>query len=258
MDTADWEHTGALATRESVAAPWRALTEEALSHVAPLRAALAGYRRSADLTFLDAAFAAAQGLIAGLPWLGSQARPELEELRWVARTVPEFDELLTVAAGEAERAICTALLDAWVSLGLRAAQPGWTATELESARMLFACTCAIPQPGEFAPGTARRIPTGLRSLAAGRMALALTGELARDEDLWRRTLGPRYDSVRHRYARRTTWRDRGLADLLSDEATHRAVKRRLERWLTDGGRLPALSGELEAALVHERTPARFA
>ncbi len=65
--------------------------------------------------------------------------------------------------------------------------------------------------------------------------------------------------MRHRYARRTTWRDRGLADLLAcDEATHSAVRRRLERWLTEGGRLPALAAELEAALVHERTPARFA
>jgi hypothetical protein len=253
------EKAGGLATRDAVSGQRRALTEEARSQVAPLRAALGGYRRSGELAYLDAAFAAARGLITALPWCSDQERrPDLEELRWVARAVSEFDELLTVAAGEAERAISASLRDAWTALGLRPGQPGWTATELESARMLFACTCAAPRGAEFAPGTARGIPTGLRGLGAGRQALQLTGELAREERLWQRTLGSRYESVRHRYARRTTWGDRGLADLLRDEPTLRAVRRRLERWLTDGARLPALAGELEAALVHERTPARFA
>ncbi len=103
----------------------------------------------------------------------------------MAGAVPEFNELLTIAAGEAERAISGSLLQAWTALGLRTGPPGWTAGELESARVLFACTCAAPQPAEFAPGTARRIPAGLRGLAAGRLALALTRELAGDEQLWR-------------------------------------------------------------------------
>jgi 2-polyprenyl-6-methoxyphenol hydroxylase-like FAD-dependent oxidoreductase len=120
--------------------------------------------------------------------------------------------------------------------------------------MLFACTCAADPS---AP--AERVPAGLRGLTAVRAALQLTGELARDEHLWERALGQRYDSVRHRYARRTTWRNRGLADLMRDNgAVQRAVTARLQRWLTEGGRLAALAGELEAALVHERTPARFA
>jgi hypothetical protein len=257
MWTTDDQAAG-LVTRGAVSGQRRALTEEALVHVAPLRAALGGYRRGGELAYLDAAFAAARGLVAALPWCSGQERPDLEELRWVARTVPEFDDLLTVASGEAERAISASRRSAWTALGLRPGQPGWTATELESARMLFACTCAAPRSPGFAPGTARGIPAGLRGLGAGRQALQLTGELAREERLWQRTLGSRYESVRHRYARRTTWGDRGLADLLRDESTHRAVTRRLERWLTDGGRLPALAGELEAALVHERTPPRFA
>ncbi|HEY6526570.1 MAG TPA: hypothetical protein VIY10_22480, partial [Solirubrobacteraceae bacterium] len=71
--------------------------------------------------------------------------------------------------------------------------------------------------------------------------------------------GDRYESVRHRCARRTTWRSLGLSDLLrGDELSRTAVTRRLERWMADGGLLPTLAGELEAAIVHARTPARFA
>ena len=94
--------------------------------------------------------------------------------------------------------------------------------------MLFACTCAADAsvPNE-------RVPAGLRGMTAGRAALQLTRELAGDEQLWRRALGRRYDSVRHRYARRTTWRTRGLAELMRDnEAVQGAVNARLQRWLT--------------------------
>jgi hypothetical protein len=120
--------------------------------------------------------------------------------------------------------------------------------------MLFACTCAADPAARTERG-----PAGLRGLTAGRAALQLTGELAGDEQLWERVLEERYDSVRDRYARRTTWRNRGLVELMRDnEAVQRAVTARLQRWLTHGGQLAALAGELEAALVDECTPARLA
>ncbi len=244
-----------LATRASdPGQPW-ALTEAALAQLAPLRVALGAYERSGDTVYLDVAFAAARGLLDALPWFGRHPRPDLAELRWVAQTVPEFAQLLSSAAGEAERAFAASLMAPWQALGLRTPPPGWIASELDAAEMLFACTCAAPEPTVSGPP----LPSSLRRLAARRLAIQLTGELVRDELLWQRALGRRYDSVRHRYARRTTWRHRGLAELVrDDEATRRAVSARLERWLADGGRLTALAGELEAALVHERTPARFA
>jgi hypothetical protein len=249
-----WEHATQLITREPMFGERRILSEDALAQLGPLRAALAAYRRSGDTLYLDAAFAAARSLIAAMPWVGSGSRPELEELRWVTRTVPEFSELLSSAADEAESAISASLVQTWRALGLRRGPPGWTAPELEAARMLFACTCAADSS---APN--ERVPAGLRGLTAGRAALQLTRELAGDEQLWRRALGRRYDSVRHRYARRTTWRTRGLAELMRDsEPVQSAVNARLQRWLTHGARLGALAGELEAALVQERTPPRFA
>ncbi|HZE03895.1 MAG TPA: hypothetical protein VE127_01655, partial [Solirubrobacteraceae bacterium] len=65
--------------------------------------------------------------------------------------------------------------------------------------------------------------------------------------------------VRHRCARRTAWRSLGLSELLrDDEVARSAVTRRLERWVADGGLVATLPAELEAAIVHARTPARFA
>ena len=122
--------------------------------------------------------------------------------------------------------------------------------------MLFACACAA-QP--LSADLRVRVPGGLRGLAAGRLARRLCEELADGEAIWQRALGERYESVRHRYARRTAWRSRGLSELLrADEDTQHAVRARLERWLADGGSIDTLGSELEAALVHERTPAKFA
>ena len=254
MSTSGWEQVSELSTRQPAFGDRRALTEEALAQLGPLRAALEAYRRSCDTVYLDGAFAAARAFVAALPWVAGRTRPDLEELRWLTRAVPEFSELLSTAADEAERAISASLVQTWRTLGLRAVPPGWTGPEVESARMLFACTCAADPSAPT-----ERVPAGLRGLTAVRAALQLTAELAADERLWERVLGPRYGSVRHRYARRTTWRNRGLAHLLRDNGgVQRAVSERLERWLIAGGRLPALAAEMEAALVHERTPARFA
>ena len=181
-------------------------------------------------------------------------RPELEQLRHLADVLPEFGELLTAAAGEAERVVCAGTVGVWSALGLRSAAPSWTPAERDAARMVFACACAPAMRMDPV-----RFQAGLRAVAAPRFAELLARELAESEEAWARALGDRYESVRHRCARRTTWRSLGLADLLrGDEMSRKAVTRRLERWMADGGLLPTLAGELEAAIVHARTPARFA
>jgi hypothetical protein len=254
LSTSGWEQVSQVVTREPAFGDRRALTEEALAELGPLRVALEAYRRSCDTVYLDGAFAATRAFVAALPWVGERTRPDLEQLRWVTRAVPAISELLSSAADEAERAISASLVQTWRTLGVRTVPPAWTAADVESARMLFACTCAADPSAPT-----ERVPAGLRGLTAARAALQLTAELAADEQLWERALGEQYDSVRHRYARRTTWRNRGLADLVRDNGgVQRAVSARLERWLIRGARLPALAGELEAALVHERTPVRFA
>jgi hypothetical protein len=231
----------------------RALGDEAIAQLALLRAALASYEADRLPEDLDCAFAAARALIHALPSAGEHDRPGAEELRWWARVVPEFGALLSTAAVEAERVMSSSLGEVWRALGLRSAPPSWNAVELEAARMLFACACAA------APIRGQRVPAGLRGLAAARLATVLCAELGEDEQLWLRALGDRYESVRHRYARRTTWRNRGLSELVRrDEETRRAVSARLERWLVDGGRRAALAGELEATLVQVRTPATLA
>jgi hypothetical protein len=230
-----------------------ALPPEALPHLLALRASLTRYRTSAAPTELSGAFPAAGAMIATMV-TSVDGRPELEQLRRLADTLPEFSELLSAAAGEAERVICSGTINVWGALGLRSAAPSWTATERDTARMVFACACAPAMRMDPV-----RFQTGLRAVAAPRFAGLLCRELAESEEAWTRALGDRYDSVRHRCARRTTWRSLGLADLLrGDQTSRRAVTARLERWMADGGLLGTLAGELEAAIVHARTPARFA
>lgn len=231
------------------------MTEEAFACVLPLRVALAAHRASGRPADLDRAFAVARSLIAALPGGDDGQAPDLEQVRWLAVVVPEFDELLSIAASEAEGALAGALADLWSALELPPPPPGWTPAEREAARMLLACACA----GPAAAAMPDRVPTGLRGLAAGRLAARLSGELAASEELWLRALGARYDSVRHRYARRTAWRSRGLSELMHvDDEARRAVTARLARWLTAGAHLRTLTAELEAALVHVCTPPKFA
>jgi hypothetical protein len=229
------------------------LPPEALPHLLALRAALGRYRTSAAPTELSGAFPAAGAMIATM-LTSVDGRPELEQLRRLAHTLPEFGELLSAAAGEAERAVCAGAVGVWRTLGLRSTAPSWTPAEHDAARMVFACACAPAM--RMDPG---RFQAGLRAVAAPRFAELLCRELAESEDAWTRALGDRYESVRHRCARRTTWRSLGLSDLLrGDETSRKAVTTRLERWMADGGLLGTLAGELEAAIVHARTPARFA
>jgi hypothetical protein len=230
-----------------------ALPPEALPHLLALRAALGRYRDSAAPAELSGAFPAASAVI-GTMVRSVDGRPELEQLRRLADTLPEFGELLSAAAGEAERVICAGTAGVWSALGLRSTAPSWTPAEHDAARMVFACACAPAMRMDPV-----RFQAGLRAVAAPRFAQLLCRELAESEEAWTRALGERYESVRHRCARRTTWRSLGLSDLLrGDENARKAVTRRLERWIADGGLLPTLAGELEAAIVHARTPARFA
>ncbi len=230
-----------------------AVPPEALPHLQQLRAALARYRTTGAPAELSGAFGAA-GVVVGTMVRSVDGRPELEQLRRLADTLPEFGEFLSAAAGEAERVVCAGTAGVWGVLGLRSTAPSWTPAERDAARMVFACACAPALRMDPI-----RFQAGLRAVAAPRFAELLCRELAESEEAWTRALGDGYESVRHRCARRTTWRSLGLSDLLrGDEVSRKAVTRRLERWMADGGLLPTLAGELEAAIVHARTPARFA
>jgi hypothetical protein len=230
-----------------------ALPPEAIPHLQELRAALGRYRSTAAPAELSGAFPAASAMV-GTMVRSVDGRPELAQLRHLADTLPEFGELLSAATGEAERVICAGTAQVWGALGLRSPSPSWSPAERDAARMVFACACAPALRMDPV-----RFQAGLRAVGAPRFAQLLCRELAESEEAWIRALGDRYESVRHRCARRTTWRSLGLSDLLrGDERSRQAVTRRLERWMADGGLLPALAGELEAAIVHARTPARFA
>ncbi|MGH2894270.1 MAG: hypothetical protein ACRDPM_13550, partial [Solirubrobacteraceae bacterium] len=230
-----------------------ALPPEAITHLLALRAALRRYRTTAAPAELSGAFPHA-GAIIGTMVTSVDGRPELEHLRRLADTLPEYGQLLSAAAGEAERVVCAGTAGVWSSLGLRSTPPSWNPAERDAARMVFACASAPAMRMDPV-----RFQAGLRAVAAPRFAELLCRELAESEEAWTRALRDRYESVRHRCARRTTWRSLGLSDLLrGDELSRAAVTRRLERWMADGGLLPTLAGELEAAIVHARTPARFA
>jgi hypothetical protein len=230
------------------------LPPHALPHLQQLRAALTRYRSLDAAPELVGAFAAATAMV-GTMVVHSGRRPDLEQMRRLVTTVPEFGELVSCAADEAERAVCANTTNLWRSLGLRSTAPTWSATERDAAKMVFACACAPTTPDT----NPARLQGGLRALAAPRFAALLCRELAESEEAWTRVLGERYESIRHRCARRTTWRSLGLSELVrGDDVSHAAVRARLERWMANGGLLPALAGELEAAIVHARTPSRFA
>src|ERR1700751_2647348 len=84
------------------APPATPLPPEAAPHLLALRAALARYRTTAAPAELSGAFPAA-GAVIGAMVHSVDVRPELEQLRRLADTLPEFGELLSAAAGEAER-----------------------------------------------------------------------------------------------------------------------------------------------------------
>jgi hypothetical protein len=217
--------------------------------------ALERYELSRSPAALDYAFGAAAAAVAGLRGSRADEPADAVEVRRLMAELPEFDRLVSIAVHEAERAAHLAAQRLWEWFGLRSAPPGWDENERSAARVVVASACA-PLHGR---GAAWLRPRLLR-LASDRWAGALAAELrSADEGLWRRALGERYESVRQRYAPRTRRRSGTLAQLFSkDERTVVALRKRLSRWLAEGGEFDGLPAEVEAAFVHARTPARLA
>ena len=179
----------------------------------------------------------------------------MTELERLFAEIPEYEELVELAVSQTERSVESAGARLWNWFDLETTSPTWNDGERSRARLLVACACA-PLDEQVVGWLGPR----LLRLSADRWAALLTADLRRaDEDLWRRVLGERYDSVWRRCAPRGRWRTRELSHLLAnDEATAEAMRRRLSRWLAAGADVKRLPSELEAAFVETRTPDRLA
>jgi hypothetical protein len=228
---------------------------EAGRPVLALRAALDRYEEARSARSLDVAFAAAAAAVADVRRERANVPPDVGELRTLFEQLPDYERLVEVAVSETERSVQAAGVRLWAWFGLSTEPPRWNAGERGRARLLVACACA-PLDSQVAVWLGPR----LLRLAADRWAGLLVGELRRaDEDLWRRVLGERYDSVWRRFAPRGRWRTRELADLMArDDDVAGAMQRQLARWLAEGGHVERLPDEVEAAFVHTRTPDRLA
>jgi hypothetical protein len=223
--------------------------------VLALRAALATYERGRAPAALDRAFAAAAKAVAELRGGRADEPPDVDEVKGLFEQLPDYEQLVNVAVGETERSVRSAGTRLWLWFGLTSEPPRWTEGERSRARLLVACACA-----PLEPRVGRWLGPRLLKLAADRWAALLTRELRRaDEELWRRVLAERYESVWRRCAPRGRWRTGELADLLAeDDAVAGALERRLARWLGDGAQIESLASEVEAAFVQGRTPDRLA
>lgn len=220
-----------------------------------LRTALERYEAGPSGRTLDVAFAAAAAAVAEERGERASVPPEVGELRRLFERLPDYERLVEVAVSETERSVEAAGARLWAWFGLATEPPRWDEGERGRARLLVACACA-PLDAHVREWLGPR----LLRLAADRWAGVLVGELRRaDEDLWRRVLGERYDSVWRRFAPRGRWRTRELADLLArDDGVAAAMERQLSRWLAAGGHVERLPAEVEAAFVHSRSPDRLA
>lgn len=220
-----------------------------------LRAALERYRQAGSPAALDVAFAAAARAVAERRGERADEPPDVTELERLFDEIPEYEELVDVAVAQTERSVQAAGARLWDWFELETAPPTWNEGERSRARLLVACACA-PLDEQVVSWLGPR----LLKLSADRWAALLTADLRRaGEDLWRRVLGERYESVWRRCAPRGRWRTRDLADLLAnDDATAAAMQRRLSRWLADGADENRLPSVLEAAFVETRTPDRLA
>ena len=223
--------------------------------VLALRAALDRYQEAGSPAALDAAFAAAARAVAERRGDRANEPPDVTELERLFEEVPEYEELVDIAVEQTERSVGAAGVRLWEWFGLETTPPTWNEGERSRARLLVACACA-PLDEQVVGWLGPR----LLKLSADRWAALLMADLRQaDEDLWRRVLAERYESVWRRCAPRGRWRTRELADLLSgDDATAAAMQRRLARWLADGAAVERLPGEVEAAFVETRTPDRLA
>ena len=220
-----------------------------------LRNALDRYEAGRSAQALDEAFAAAARAVAELRGERAQDPPEVSELRHLFEELPDYERLVNVAVSETERSVVAAGARLWDWFGLSSEPPRWNEGERSRARLLVACACA-PLDSHVGEWLGPR----LLRLAADRWAGLLVGELRRaDEDLWRRLLGERYESVWRRFAPRGRWRTRELSDLMGrDDDVAAAMQRQLSRWLAEGGNIERLPSEVEAAFVHSRSPDRLA
>lgn len=241
------DHEGSSDTRPERAGPE--------AHLDVLRSALARFRLSGSPPALDEAFAAAGAAIAAVRGERAHVGADAGEVRSLMARLPDVDELVSTALGQAERSVHAEARLLWEWFGLSSQPPEWDPDERSVARVLIACSCA-PLDKRGADWLAPR----LVRVAARRWAALLTAELsAGDDGLWRRALGERYESVHRRYAPRTKWRTRELSELLATDARIvDTLRKRLARWLADGGAFDGLPAELEAAFVQARAPARLA
>jgi hypothetical protein len=222
--------------------------------VLALRAALDRYETARSARALDVAFAAAAAAVAELRAERASVPPDVDELRVRVEQLPDYERLVEIAVSETERSVQAAGARLWAWFGLSTEPPRWNEGERARARLLVACACA-PLDSQVAVWLGPR----LLKLAADRWAGLLVGELRRaDEDLWRRVLAERYESVWRRFAPRRRWRTRELADLMADDEVARGMQRQLSRWLAEGGHVERLTDQVEAAFVHTRTPDRLA
>jgi hypothetical protein len=223
--------------------------------VLALRAALDRYATAPSGRTLDVAFAAAAAAVAELRGERAEDPPDVEELNDLFEELPEYERLVEVAVAETERSVRAAGARVWKWFGLAGEPPRWNDGERSAARLLVACACA---PLDARVG--KWLGPRLLRLAADRWAGLLVGELRKaDENLWRRVLGERYESVWRRCAPRGRWRTRELADLLArDDDVAATMQRQLSRWLAEGGDVERLPAEVEAGFVHSRTPDRLA
>jgi hypothetical protein len=223
--------------------------------VLALRTALDRYLEAGSPAALDAAFAAAARAVAERRGERANQPPDVTELERLFEEVPEYEELVDIAVDQTEGSVGAAGVRLWRWFGLETTPPTWNEGERSRARLLVACACA-PLDEQVVGWLGPR----LLKLSADRWAALLMADLRRaDEDLWRRVLAERYESVWRRCAPRGRWRTRELADLLAnDDATAAAMKRRLARWLASGAAVERLPGEVEAAFVETRTPDRLA
>lgn len=220
-----------------------------------LRAALARYEEARSARALDVAFATAAAAVAEVRGERASVPPDVAEVRTLFEQIPDYERLVEIAVSETERSVQAAGARLWGFFGLSSEPPRWNEGERARARLLVACACA-PLDSQVAVWLGPR----LLKLAADRWAGLLVGELRRaDEDLWRRVLGERYESVWRRFAPRGRWRSRELADLMArDDDVAGAMRRQLSGWLAAGGHVERLPEQVEAAFVHSRTPDRLA
>jgi hypothetical protein len=206
-------------------------------------------------TSLDVAFAAAARAVAERRGERANEPPDVTELERLFEELPDYERLVNVAVEQTERSVGAAGVRLWKWFGLESSPPTWNEGERSRARLLVACACA-----PLDEQVVRWLGPRLLRLSSDRWASLLTADLRRaDEDLWRRALGERYESVWRRCAPRGRWRTRELAHLLAtDEATAAAMQRRLSRWLAEGADIERLPSELEAAFVQKRAPDRLA